>query len=114
MAKLLEERRPARAEGLEGRPARLVVGTAAGGEDAAHPVGRVEDRVGHGQALRDRVDERRGRGEAEQRIAGARAGALEEIETVASEAAGDIVARLAGVTVDAAAARVAVKEALNG
>lgn len=52
--------------------------------------------------------------EAEQRIAGARAGALEEIETVASEAAGDIVARLAGVTVDAAAARVAVKEALNG
>ena len=52
--------------------------------------------------------------EAEQRIAGARAGALEEIETVATEAAGDIVARLAGVTVDAAAARVAVKEALNG
>jgi len=52
--------------------------------------------------------------EAEQRIAGARAGALDEIETVASEAAGDIVARLAGVTVDAAATRAAVKEALNG
>lgn len=52
--------------------------------------------------------------EAEARIAGARAGALGEIETVASEAAGDIVARLAGVTVDAAAARAAVKEALHG
>ena len=52
--------------------------------------------------------------EAEGRIAQARAGALDEIETVASEAAGDIVSRLAGVTVDAAAARAAVKEALHG
>jgi F-type H+-transporting ATPase subunit b len=52
--------------------------------------------------------------EAEVRIAQAREGALGEIEAVAAEAAGDIVARIAGVTVDAAAARVAVKEALHG
>lgn len=52
--------------------------------------------------------------EAETRIAGAREGALGEIEAVASEAASDIVARLAGVTVDAAAAQAAVKEALHG
>ncbi len=52
--------------------------------------------------------------EAEGRIAEARAGALGEIETVASEAASDIVSRLAGVTVDAAVARAAVKEALHG
>lgn len=52
--------------------------------------------------------------EAEGRIAEARQGALGEIENVASEAASDIVSRLAGVTVDAAAARAAVKEALNG
>lgn len=51
---------------------------------------------------------------ADARIASAREGALGEIETVAAEAASDIVARLAGVNVDAAAARVAVKEALNG
>ena len=52
--------------------------------------------------------------EAEDRIAGARRGALGEIEAVASEAAGDIVARLAGINVDAGAARAAVKEALHG
>jgi F-type H+-transporting ATPase subunit b len=52
--------------------------------------------------------------EADERIAQARTGALGEIETVASEAAGDIVARLAGITVDQAAARAAVKEALHG
>jgi F-type H+-transporting ATPase subunit b len=52
--------------------------------------------------------------EAEQRIAAARTGAMAEIETVAGEAAGDIVARIAGVKVDAKAARAAVKEALNG
>lgn len=52
--------------------------------------------------------------EAEGRIAQAREGALGEIETVASEAAGDIVSRIAGITVDPAAARAAVKEALNG
>ena len=52
--------------------------------------------------------------EAENRIAGARQGALGEIEAVASEAAGDIVARLAGINVDAGAARAAVKEALHG
>jgi F-type H+-transporting ATPase subunit b len=52
--------------------------------------------------------------EADDRIAQARTSALGEIETVASEAAGDIVARLAGITVDQAAARAAVKEALHG
>jgi F-type H+-transporting ATPase subunit b len=52
--------------------------------------------------------------DAEQRIDGARASALGEIEIVASEAASDIVARLAGITVDPAAARAAVKEALHG
>jgi len=52
--------------------------------------------------------------EAEDRIAEARNGALNEIETVAAEAAGDIVLRLAGVTVDPAATRAAVKEALHG
>ena len=52
--------------------------------------------------------------EADARIAQARAGALGEIEAVASEAAGDIVSRLAGIKVDAKAAGAAVKEALNG
>jgi F-type H+-transporting ATPase subunit b len=52
--------------------------------------------------------------EADDRIAQARTSALGEIEAVASEAAGDIVARLAGVTVDQSAARAAVKEALHG
>jgi len=51
---------------------------------------------------------------ADQRIAAARDGALAEIEAVASEAAADIVARLAGVTVSGDAARAAVKEALHG
>lgn len=52
--------------------------------------------------------------DADTRIAQARDSALGEIETVASEAAGDIVNRLAGVTVDQAAAQAAVKEALHG
>lgn len=52
--------------------------------------------------------------EAEARIAKARDGAMAEIETVATEAANDIVQRLAGVSVDDASARAAVKEALNG
>lgn len=51
---------------------------------------------------------------ADTRIATARDGALGEIEAVASEAASDIVARLAGITVDAKTASAAVKEALNG
>jgi F-type H+-transporting ATPase subunit b len=50
--------------------------------------------------------------EADARIAKAREGALGEIEALASEAAGDIVSRLAGITVDAKAASAAVKEAL--
>ena len=52
--------------------------------------------------------------EADARIAKARDGALDEIETVAAEAAADIVSRLAGISVDAKAASSAVKEALNG
>ena len=50
----------------------------------------------------------------EARIAKARDSALGEIEAVASEAAGDIVTRIAGLTVDPAAAQAAVKEALHG
>ncbi len=51
---------------------------------------------------------------ADARIAAAGANALGELEAVATEAAGEIVARLAGLTVDAGAARVAVKEVLHG
>ena len=51
--------------------------------------------------------------EAEQRIAGARAEAMAELEAVASEAAQDIVQRLAGVKVTAPDAKKAVEEALN-
>ncbi len=52
--------------------------------------------------------------EADARIDAARSSALAELEAVASEAAGDIVTRVAGITVDAGAARAAVKEALHG
>ena len=52
--------------------------------------------------------------EADARIGAARDSALGEIETVATEAANDIVRRIAGIEVDENAARVAVKEALNG
>jgi len=52
--------------------------------------------------------------EADARIAGARNAALGEIEAVASEAAADIAARLAGLKVTKAAGTAAVKEALNG
>ncbi len=52
--------------------------------------------------------------EAEARIASAREGALAEIETVAVDAANDIVQQLAGVTVGEAATRSAVREALHG
>ena len=51
--------------------------------------------------------------EAESGISQARAAALGEIEDVASEAAQDIVRRLAGVDVAPAAAKSAVKEALS-
>lgn len=51
---------------------------------------------------------------ADARINQAREGALGEIETVASEAASDIVTRLTGSAVGPGAARQAVKEALNG
>ena len=50
---------------------------------------------------------------ADQRIGVARDRALGEIETVAAEAAGDIVSRLAGVSVSPETARGAVKEALH-
>ena len=53
-------------------------------------------------------------GEADQRIAAARENALGELETVASEAAGDIVSRLVGIDVGKEAAHAAVREALNG
>jgi F-type H+-transporting ATPase subunit b len=52
--------------------------------------------------------------EAEGRIAAARNGAMAEIEIVAAEAAGDIVSRIAGLTVDDVVARAAVKEVLHG
>jgi F-type H+-transporting ATPase subunit b len=52
--------------------------------------------------------------EAEQRIAAAHTGALAQIEAVASEAAGDIVARLTGKSVDAKVAADAVKVAFHG
>lgn len=51
--------------------------------------------------------------EAEDRIAEARTAALTEVEAVAAEAAQDIVARLAGVSVTKPAATKAVKEALS-
>lgn len=53
--------------------------------------------------------------EAEERIAEARGAAMAEVETVAAEAAQNIVARLAGASVDEASAKAAVKEAMvNG
>ena len=52
--------------------------------------------------------------EADTRIAAARANALAEIETVAVEATQDIVARVAGTSIDTAGAAAAVKEALHG
>ena len=51
---------------------------------------------------------------ADARIAAARTAALGELEAVASAAASDITARLAGLTVDAGAARAAVMEVLHG
>lgn len=51
-------------------------------------------------------------GEAEARIAQSLAAASTEIENVATDAARDVVARVAGITVDDGAARSAVKEKL--
>ena len=51
---------------------------------------------------------------AEARIRGATEAAMAEIETVAAEAAQEMVARLAGVNVSPERAAAAVKEALNG
>lgn len=50
--------------------------------------------------------------EAEARIAAARDGAMVEIEAVAAEAASEIVARIAGISVDGASARKAAQAAL--
>jgi F-type H+-transporting ATPase subunit b len=75
-------------------------------DDAARA---TEGRLREAKARLDvRIDD------ADRRIAAARDSALGEIETVASEAASDIVSRLAGVSVSPDAARAAVKEALNG
>lgn len=51
--------------------------------------------------------------EAEERIAEARGAAMAEVESVAAEAAQDIVARLAGASVDETSAKAAVKEAMT-
>ena len=51
--------------------------------------------------------------EADERIAQSRKDALTEIEAVATDAAQDIVARLAGITVTKPAAKAAVKESLT-
>jgi F-type H+-transporting ATPase subunit b len=50
--------------------------------------------------------------EAEAAIAAARTSAMAEIESVAADAARDIVARVAGVTIEPAAAEAAVKEVM--
>lgn len=52
--------------------------------------------------------------EAEEAIRAASAKALTEIEAVSAEAAQDVVARISGASVTAAAAKKAVKAALNG
>lgn len=52
--------------------------------------------------------------EAEARIAAASAATMAEIETVAGDAARDIVARLSGATISQAEAQQAVKAALHG
>lgn len=51
---------------------------------------------------------------AETEIAAARKSAMAEIESVAAEAAGDLVARLSGVKIGAADAKAAVKAVLHG
>lgn len=74
----------------------------------ADAAARTEGRLAEAQT---RIDARLT--EAENRIAASRDAAMTEIETVATEAAQDIVQRLAGVRVDAPAAAVAVKEAMS-
>lgn len=78
-------------------------------EAKAEAAKATEARLGQANAQLDRQ-----LSEAEARISTARQGALGEIETVAAEAANDIVLRLAGISVDEATARAAVKEALHG
>src|SRR3546814_15450052 len=51
---------------------------------------------------------------AEADVAAARKSAMAEIESVAAEAAGDLVAKLSGVTVAATDAKAAVKAVLHG
>lgn len=74
----------------------------------ADAAARTEGRLTEAQT---RIDARLS--EAEGRIAASRDAAMTEIETVATEAAQDIVQRLAGVSVDKPAAAVAVKEAMS-
>ena len=69
---------------------------------------RNETRLGEAQARFDAQ-----LAEADARIGASRDQALSEIETVAAEAAQDIVHRLAGVQVPAAQAQAAVKEAMH-
>lgn len=82
--------------------AQALIGEAKAGARAA-----TERRLADVQA---RLDERLA--EAETRIAASRAAAVAEIENVASEAAQDIVARIAGIEVDRSAAQRAVQGAL--
>ena len=80
------------------------------GEAKASGARDTEQRVATAdQAIGTRIDA------AMSRIGEARAAALAEIETVAAEATEQLVSRVAGITVDPAAARAAVaKELVNG
>ncbi|MFV0644140.1 MAG: ATPase [Sphingomonadaceae bacterium] len=62
-------------------------------------------------AAQTRLDKKQA--EADERIAAARTAALTEVESVAVEAAQDIVQRLAGVKITAANAKSAVKKAIS-
>lgn len=76
----------------------------------AEAAAKTEKKV---KAAQKRLDKKLA--EAEQKIAEARGSAMAEVEDVAADAARDIVARLAGASVDDESAKAAVKEALaNG
>lgn len=73
----------------------------------AEAASKTEKKVAAAQKRLDKKLE-----EAEARISEARTSAMAEVENVAVEATQEIVARLAGADVDAAAAKAAVKEAM--
>lgn len=76
----------------------------------AEAAAKTEKKV---KAAQKRLDKKLA--DAEQKIAEARGSAMAEVEEVAADAARDIVARLAGASVDDESAKAAVKEALaNG